>query len=282
VKTLSRILAIALGPVFFMLPLHAGGESLTAEELVAKHLASIGTPEARAAVRTRVVQGNATYKLVVGGGGQIFGSTGMVSEGRKQRFLMKFQQNYRGENFLYNGKKVSIGFSNSDQTRSGLADLIYSQDAILKEGLWGGALSTGWALLDVAGRQPRLSYDGLKKADGRELHRLTYLPRTGTDLKIQLYFEPITFRHVITTYSFELANNVGKTILDSPKLKADRTTLEERFADFSTDEGVTLPAHWSIEYTRELPDGTTTVLNWDLKEEIRQNVTLDPKNFEMK
>jgi hypothetical protein len=195
---------------------------------------------------------------------------------------MRFQQNYRGENFLYNGDKTSIGFSTSDQTRSGLASLIYSQDALLKEGLFGGALSTGWALLDVPGRQPKVTYDGLKRADGRELYRLTYQPRKGTDLKIQLFFEPETFRHVMTTYLLEVGNNVGKTILDSPTLKADRTTLEERFDQFTTAEGVTLPTHWTFQYTRELPSGATTVTNWDVKEEIQQNMTLDPKNFEIR
>jgi hypothetical protein len=278
---LESRLAVFLASFFFLLPLYAG-EALKPEDLVARHLAAIGTPEARAAAKTRVAQGNAVCRVVVGGGGQILGTTGMVSEGRKQRFVLKFQQDYRGENFLFNGEKVNIGFSNSDQTRSGLASLLYAQDAVLKEGLWGGALSTGWALLDVPGRQPKLTYDGLKKVDGRALHRLTYQPRRGTDLKIQLFFEPDTFRHVLTSYVLEVGNNVGKTILESPTLKADRTTLEERFDTFSTADGVTLPTHWSFQYTRELPSGKTTIFNWDLKEEIEQNVKLDPRNFEIK
>jgi hypothetical protein len=234
-------------------------------------------------VKSRVAQGNAIFKVVVGGGGQIVGTAGMVSEARKQRFVMKFQQNYRGENFLVNGDKVNIGFSNSDQTRSGLASLMYAQDAILKEGLWGGVISDSWALLDVPGRQPKLTYDGLKKVDGRELHRLTYQPHKGTDLKIQLFFEPDTFHHVMTTYLLEVGNNVGKTILDSATLKADRTTLEERFDTFTTVEGVTLPTHWTFQYTRELPTGATSIFSWEVKEEnIQQNVTLDPRNFEVK
>jgi hypothetical protein len=281
-KELCRVLSVVLCTVSCALPLSAG-DSLTAEDVLAKHLASIGTPEARAGVKSRVVQGSANFKIIVGGGGEILGTTGMVSEGRKQRFVLKFQQNYRGENFLYNGDKVSIGFSNADQTRSGFASLVYAQDAILREGLFGGVLSTGWALLDVPGRKAKLTYDGLKKVDGRELHRLTYQPHKGTDLKIQLFFDPETFHHVMTVYLLEVGNNVGKTILDSPNLKADRTTLEERFDGFTTVEGITLPNHWTFQYTRELPSGTTAIFNWDLKEDnIQQNVTLDPRNFEMK
>lgn len=266
------------------LPLRAG-DGMTVDELVAKHLAAIGTPEARAAVKTRAVQGTVVFKIVVGGGGQIVGTAGMVSEGRKERYLMRFQQNYRGENFLFNGEKVSIGYSNADEARSGLASLIYSQDAIVREGLLGGALTTAWPLLDVPGRQPKLTYDGLKKVDGRELYRLSYQPHKGTDLKIQMFFEPETFRHVMTTYMLELGTNVGKTILDSATLKVDRTTLEERFDTFTAVDGITLPTHWTIQYTRELPSssGTTIINNWDIKEEnIKQNMTLDPKNFEMR
>jgi len=276
-------LPVLLASFFCLMPLCVASGGLKPEDLVAKHLAAIGTPEARGALKTRVAQGEAVCKVVVGGGGQIVGTTGMVSDGRKQRFVMKFQQNYRGENFLFNGDKISIGFSNSDETRSGLASLVYAQDAILKEGLWGGVLSTGWALLDVSGRQPKLTYDGLKKVDGRELHRITYQPRKGTDLKIQLFFEPDTFRHVMTSYALEVGNNVGRTVVESASLRADRTTLEERFDTFSTVDGVTLPTHWSFQFTRELPSGKTTIFNWDLKEEnIQQNVTLDQRNFEIK
>jgi len=276
------VLCAILATVLASAPLHASSGGLTAEDVVAKHLASIGTAGVRSGIKTRVVRGSAVYKIIVGGGGQISGNTGMVSEGRKQRFVMRFDQNYRGENFLYNGDKVSVGFSNSEQTRSPFASLVYAQDAILKEGLFGGVLSIGWALLDASARQPKLTYDGLKKVDGRELHRITYIPHKSTDLKIQLFFEPDSFRHVMTTYLLEIGNNVGATILESPTLKADRTTLEERFDDFTTEDGITLPTHWTIQFTRELPSGTTTIMTWDLKEEIRQNVPLDPKNFEMK
>jgi hypothetical protein len=281
----QRVFAVSvvLAAICYTLPLHAASAGLTSEDVVAKHLAAIGSPEARASVKTRVVQGNASYKIVIGGGGQIVGNTGVVSEGRKVRFVMKFLQNYRGENFLGTGDSVRVGYSNSDETRSALASLVYAQDAILKEGLFGGVLSTAWPLLDVSGRQAKLTYDGVKKINGRELYRLTYQPRKGSDLKIQLFFESDSFRHVMTTYLLEVGNNVGKTILDSATLKADRTTLEERFDEFMTLDGITLPTRWTIQFTRELPSGETTITSWDLKEEkIQQNVTLDPKNFEMK
>lgn len=277
-----RLALLVLPFCLYSVGLSASSGGLTADDLLAKHLAAIGAPEARAAVKTRVVQGSARYKILVGGGGEIAGQTGMVSEGRKLRFMMRFPQDYRGENFLWNGDVVRIAFSNASQSRSPFSGLVLSQDTILKEGLFGGTLSTAWALLDVPGRKPKLIYDGLKRVDGRELHRLSYIPKKNSDLTIQLFFDPDTFRHVLTVYTLEIGNNVGRTVTESATLKADRTVLQERFADFTVMDGLTLPTHWTIQLSRELPDGSTTLSEWDLKEEIQQNVTLDPKNFEAK
>jgi len=48
-------------------------------------------------------------------------------------------------------------------------------------------------------------------------------------------------------------------------------------------DGLTLPTHWNIQFTRELPSGSTTVSEWDLKEDqIAHDMELDPRNFELK
>jgi len=46
---------------------------LKPDELVAHHLDSLGTAAARAANKSRVVQGTARFKILVGGGGQLEG-----------------------------------------------------------------------------------------------------------------------------------------------------------------------------------------------------------------
>src|SRR5262249_51880690 len=84
---------------------HAGDDTAKSGNLLARHLDAIGSKEARSAVKTRVVQGVATYRIVVGGGGQYEGKAGLVSEGQKVRFVMKFNRSdYIGENFLFDGK----------------------------------------------------------------------------------------------------------------------------------------------------------------------------------
>lgn len=259
------------------------GDSLNPEELVARHLDSMGTKAARAATKSRVVQGAAVYRILVGGGGLLEGKTGLVSAGRKFRFMMKFSADYRGETFVFDGDKVQIAFSNSNQSRSPMASFLSTYDLLLRDGLFGGVLPTGWALSDLDDRKPKLAYEGLKKVDGRQVHQLRYQPRKHTDLEILLYFDAETFQHVKSVYSISIGNNVGATITESAHLQPERSTLEERFSDFKTVDGLTLPTHWNIEFTRELPNGSTTVSQWDLKEDqFANNIGLDPKNFEIK
>jgi len=205
----------------------AGDTPLTVEDLVRNHLDAIGTAQVRAATQSRAVQGEAVYRILVGGGGSVEGKTGMVSEGRKLRFMAKFPRgDYRGEQFVFNEGKFEIAFANVDQTRSPFADFVRTQTAILGEGLFGGVLSTGWALLDTGDRKPRLTYEGLKKVDGQNLHQLRYEPRKSSDLEIRLYFDPETFRHVRTVYMLSIGSNVGADITQSAKQRPERLRLE--------------------------------------------------------
>jgi hypothetical protein len=254
------------------------------EDLVAKHLDSIGTADARAAAKSRAVQGKLVFKVLVGGGGTVEGSWGRVSEQRKSHFVMRFGAgNYRGEEFVFDENKTYIAADTSSQRRSRFGDFVHSQDYILKEGLLGGELSTGWALQTLDQDRPHLVYAGLKKIDGRQVHDLEYHSKKSSDMRIDLYFDPETFHHVKTTYAMSIAAGLGRTITDSAKQQEVRYTIEERFADFRTAEGITLPTTYSIEYTQEQQNGNTEVYHWDMTaDKIMENVSLDPKNFDTK
>jgi hypothetical protein len=260
----------------------AADPPLTPEELVSRHLDAIGPKGTRDIAKTRAVQGAAVYRILVGGGGKAEGKTGLVSEGRKLRFVMKFSSDYRGETVVSNGDAVWVAFSNSNQSRSPFASFLITYDVIVREGLFGGALSTVWALSDVAELRPKLIYEGLKKIDGLQLHQLRYEPRKHTDVQILIFLDS-DFRHVKTTYSISVGNLPGHTITEAFKLQPERSRLEERFSDFKTVDGLILPTHWNLEFTRELPNGSTTVSQWDLKEDqLTNNMGLDPRNFEVK
>ena len=283
-----RISAVLLTVVFLgnslSSLLYAGDSLPTPGEVLARHLSAIGPVDARAAMKTRVVQGVAAYRILVGGGGRADGKTGLVSEGHKVRFMMKFPSvDYRGENIVFNENAISVSFANSNQSRSPFAYFISTQDVIIRDGLLGGVLSTAWPLLELEDRKARLTVDGLKKVDGRQLYQVHYEPSKRTEAQILLYFDPGTFRHVKTVYSTSAGNNMGADVTLSSKLLPERSSLEERFADFKTVDGLTLPTHWNLHFTRELPDGSTTISEWDLTEDdIRNNVGLDPRNFDVK
>jgi hypothetical protein len=280
---LLTFFAFAFLATWLATPLYGGEPAMTAEDLVAKHLNGLGSAEARGAAKTRVVRGALAYRILVGGGGRLDGKMGLVTDGHKVRVMLKLAQpDYKGENFAFNGDEVQVAYSNAGQTRSLFATFIYSQDAILREGLLGGVLSTGWALSDLSDHKAKVEYQGLKKVDGHQLYELRYWSRKSSDLEIRMYFEPETFHHVKTIYSLLVGNNVGPAIYESADLKPDRTTLEERFSDFQTVDGLSLPTHWTLEFTRELPNSVTTVSQWDLQGmQITNNLGIDPLNFKV-
>jgi len=46
---------------------------------------------------------------------------------------------------------------------------------------------------------------------------------------------------------------------------------------------MTLPTHYSIHFTQELQDGTTSLYEWDATfDRLSQNVALAPRNFQVK
>lgn len=274
------------------------------EEIVARHLASIGTAEARAAAKTRVVQGQAEFRIRVGGGGGMEGKSGLVSEGRKSVLVVKLANgDYRGEQFVTDGDKVYVASTLANHRRSSFGEFVHSQDEIVREGLVGGTLTTAWALLNLDANKPKLSYNGQKKINGKEAYEIGYHSRKKDDLTIHLYFDTETGRHVLTTYSMTLASGLGSfspsisdqaglttpsnapgpDVTQSSKQKETRYTIEERFSDFKTADGLTLPTKYDIHFTEELQNGTTNVYEWDLTaDEVSDNMSLDPKNFQVK
>jgi hypothetical protein len=158
------------------------------------------------------------------------------------------------------------------------------QDAAIREGLLGGLLTTAWPLLNVGERNAKLSFEGLKKMDGQELYQLRYRPRKNTDLEINLYFDPQTYRHVETTYSYSVSQSLtlgGEKAAAGQQL--NRFRLTEKFSDFKTVDGVTLPTHDNIQFSQELQNGRTTLNEWDLKGlDVSNNVPVDARNFEVK
>jgi hypothetical protein len=278
-KTL--FLALSLAGFFYS----ARAADTKPEEIVAKHLDSIGTAQARAAITSRAIQGTLRFKILVGGGGVAVGSWGRVSDHLKTKFVMRFGSGtWRGEQFIFDGEKTSFAAATSTHQYSDFAKFVSAQDFIIKEGLLGGELSTAWALQNLDPNRVRLESLGLKKIDGHELQGIEYVSKGGTKLTVKIYFDPETYRHMKTVYSVvEVPEGSSHGITTSVYQQEIRYTLEERFSDYKTDSGITLPRHYDLQYTEELQDGTTHLYDWDMTADaLHDNIGLDPANFQVK
>lgn len=236
---------------------------LTAEELVQRHLASIATPEKLKARKTFVMKGDCDFRVLVGP--KIAPGPGVVqivSDGNKYNMLFRFEGGeYGGEQYITDGKHARTAFSTPGD-RNPMTELLQAQQQLLNEGLFGGELTTAWALLDVEGRKPRLRYRGLTDVDGVQLHELSYrIRKGGGDSVNKLYFEPETFHHVLSTYEVQIAAPMGLNPTDSARQRPSRFKIEERFADFRDFDGFTLPSSWTIQFSQSKTD-STVLLQW--------------------
>lgn len=253
---------------------------LKPEELVVRHLDAIGSAEARSAVKTRSASGRAMATVRLGGQGKLSGPGSIFSEAGQIRVAMKFEvPDYPGEDLAFDGTRVSVGTVRPGQ-RTNLSSFVYHHDMMMKEGLLGGTLTTAWPLLDVGARQPKLTYTGLKKVEGRQLHQLKYRPRRGAgDLQVSLYFEPETFRHVLSQYRLVQPAGMATTPAASAGQRDSFFTIVETFADFRQVDGLTLPRSYKLVYTIEAQNNTY-LAEWTITDiETVHNSALDPGVF---
>jgi hypothetical protein len=245
-----------------LLPGFAKNAKPTSDEIVANHLASLGTPEARAAVISRTAQGKVTFSESIQHSLYLEGTAMLMSQDDKHRCTFQFATpHYPGEQFVFDGKKIMVAMV--DQTsRSRLGNFLFLQEEILRDGLWGGTLSTAWPLLKLKESGATVKYEGTKKIGGRQLLQMSYVPKNRSqngELLIKLYFDPENYRHVLTTYQLTMLH--GSTTLSDP----DQTTVtvEEQFSDFREVDGVTLPTRWNIRYRVE-PQTVAQEYQWDV------------------
>jgi hypothetical protein len=274
---LSCIL-IALGLLVSAPPTRAKDEKPKPEQLIAKYLESVGAPDKLKEIKTRSTAGSAHVDFRVGGQASLNGEGNLLSDGAATRLGLRFPAlEYPGEQFVSDGTKTLIG-QVSPGRRSPLGLFVFENDFLLKEGLLYGALSTNWALLNVAGRQPKLDVTGLKKIDGRSLYEMKYSPKKANgNIQVYLYFDPETFRHVRSQYKAELVSSSVQKITDTAETV--RYTLTEEFDDFKQEDGLTLPHAYKIDYSIDSPTGGF-VGGWSYTvKQVAHNQTIEKNVF---
>ncbi len=252
------------------------------QEVVARHLDSIGPAQVRNQVKSRVIQGFATYRILVGGSGAIDGKCVVASEGVKANYLFKINgSSYKGENFITDGDKTSVAGTYNDRRRSEFGYFMYNHDILVREGLLGGVWSTNWPFLDLEAHKAKIHVDGIKKVDGKELLAVHYQPKKNPDLEIIVYFDPQTYQHVMTTYSMEIPiSNTGGELAQAGK-QTRHARVIERFSNFHMIDGLTLPMYYDLRFSLDMENGFTKTVEWEVRElNIANNLSIDPRSFQ--
>ncbi len=245
--------AAALLAAGAIVPAITVAQKMTPEELVKLHIQGLTAGVVAPPGQPRELKGAVSAMTPARAAGLLPGTFTLSSGATGWRLIMRFDTDrYDGEAFTLEGGKVDI--ANADPrngSRSAIGNFLARNLVIVSEGLLGGTLNTRWPLLDVAGRRPRMNYDGLKTLGNRELHRLRYRAKDNQgSLDVELYFDPATYRHVASVYSSSQAQALGGTIESSSQQSDQYYRIEERFGRFEQIGTLTLPKSWSIRFER--------------------------------
>jgi len=249
------------------------------EEVLTKHLESIGSAKARASVTTRIISGTSQVIFRTPPPGQAIGKAVLASEGIKSLVGMSFPSPvYPREQLGFNGTSFMAAFV-TPGVRSVLGNFLMTNDLVFKQGLIGGTLSSAWPLLDLAARNAQLEYEGTKKVDDRTLHQLKYLPRRGSDLKITLFFDQETFQHLRTEYERVIPAPIGDRSYTNVQTREMRYKMVEEFSLFKLERGLNLPHIYTIKLTVDTTSGTF-LAEWVIKlTQFDFNQKIDPNAF---
>jgi hypothetical protein len=273
------LLILAQGLPSLAKPSLSVADKMTPEEVVARHLESIGTAKARASVTSRIIAGTSLVIFRTPPPGQATGRAVLASEGLKNLIGMSFPSPvYPREHLGFNGNSFMAAFV-TPGVRSVLGNFLMTHALVFKQGLMGGTLSTAWSLLDVTARNARLEYAGLKTLDNRKLHELKYLAHGGSDLQINLFFDHATFQHVRTEYERIIAAPTGERSYSNLEEREIRYKMVEEFSDFKNEGGLTLPHIYKIKLLVDSKGGTF-LADWELTlNQFRFNEPIDPNSF---
>ena len=229
----------------------AKAQKMTAEDIIAKSLDAIGTSSDRAKITNITIIGESAFAQGSSTAEMSPGKCALASEGNKSLFAMTFTiPLYPLEKIIYDGKNVDVAYGRPG-VRSGLGEFMADYQGIIKDGLVGGVLLNGWSFYDIGSRNVKVSYEGTKKVDGREVYALSYAPKKGSDARIRVYFEKDTFRHVRTEYRVSSSAQMGADPNMSAAQSENRKELTEDYSDFKTENGLTLPHTYKLHYYKQ-------------------------------
>lgn len=273
-------------------------DKLTVDQIIQKHLESIGEAGARSGAGGRVVSGTTQVTFRSRGIGQGEGGAVLASDGMKSMITMKFESSqYPYEKIGFDGSKVTA-YQLHPGDYSSLGSFARTVPEIFKEGLLGGTLSASWPFLDLANRKIKVDVGGTKKINDRPAYEVKYSVHGGSDLRITLYFDAETFQHVRTVYKKELpaqmsrgglggsqrspgsagigsTSSTGADRVGEGSAQQSNTTYEltEEFLDYKTEGGLTLPHTYKLHLVQlgsatQISDWVMTLVKFDFNQHL--------------
>ena len=234
----------------------SAGQDLKPEEILEKHIAALGGRAKLAAVKNRIVAGASSFESKLPSR-RAEGKALISSDDENLMFIASFaSREYPIEKIGFFKNDVSLPWVTAG-TRSPLGAYLADHKKVLSDGLFTGAISSNWALLNLERRSAKLNFDGIKKVDGRKVFVLDYLSKGigSQEFSIRLFFDAETFHHIRTEYRHEIS--AGADPFGTLGRQAGvRIALTEMFGDFRTVEGLTFPYRYRAAYRTESNSGT--------------------------
>lgn len=238
------------------------GQQPTAEEIISKNLASIGTPETIAKSKMRMAIGTSEFFRRAPNQTNN-GRSVLASDGTNFAFFATFDMSdYSMERIGIFSNKINIPVLKAG-ARSPLGSYLSLNDKVLTDRIFGGPIFASWALFDRASLTGKWSVDGKKKVGEKEAWVLEYKPkpalRGGSTLK--LYFDTQTYQLLRTVLKMSDPDRGfyeinGTNTHMTPDMAGNGSSLTEDFEDYKVANGLTLPHKYKIDLTLNGAAGT--------------------------
>ena len=271
----NSIIAVFL---LFIFAFVVNADELKAEDIIAKHLESIGTKGKREAVKNRMAMGTSEFESKLPPRKTV-GKSAIVSEVNDLMFISSFNSSeypYEKIGFFRGSIQIPLALQNA---RSPLGTFIADHSVLLNEGLFTGSISSTWNLSNPQIKKRKIESAGVKKIDGRKAYVLSYYPKTSSnDFSVKMFFDAETFQHIRTEYR-DAVQGATPSFGNLGDAFGAVFTLTEEFGDYKTTDGMTLPHSYKIKYMRDSNSGTFE-WNWGFKiEQYRFNEKLKENFF---
>jgi hypothetical protein len=269
----------------------AQSKKLSPQEIISKHLASIGSAEILTASKRRMVIAGSEF-IIRSNAAKATGRAVLASDGENMALFSTFNMSdYKMERIGNFSNKIEIPFVIPGR-RSPLGSWLTAYDRTLDDRVFGGSIFSTWLFYGPEGAWGEIETEGKKKVGDRDAWVIRYSPKKG--LKggsyVRLYFDAENFHHLRTVYrqgetesgfydTGTRGSNRGNTGRDWDASMANNgSILTEDFSDYHEDAGLVLPHQYSINLKIDSSSGTAEY-DWKFHVEEYRLIKQFPVNF---